>query len=98
MVTEIAVLKAKQDATEQLVAGLVRARSVISRADGYRGSVFYRGIEDPRAVILRIDWETLDAHLVGFRQSPLLAEWRSHFQHLLDEAPTVTHFTAFAGP
>jgi hypothetical protein len=34
----------------------------------------------------------------GFRQSPLLAEWRGHFYHLLDDPPTVTHYEAIAGP
>jgi heme-degrading monooxygenase HmoA len=98
MVVEIALLKAKAGAAQQLCDGLRSARPVISRAEGYRGSVFYQGIEDPRAFILRVEWETLEAHMEGFRQSPLLAEWRSHFYHLLDEPPTVTHYEAIAGP
>ena len=36
------------------------------------GSVFYRGIEDPQSVVLRVEWESLDAHMRGFRESPLL--------------------------
>jgi heme-degrading monooxygenase HmoA len=98
MIVEIALLKAKAGAAQQLCDGLRSARPVISRADGYQGSVFYQGIEDPRAFILRVEWETLEAHMQGFRQSPLLAEWRGHFYHLLDEPPTVTHYEAVAGP
>jgi hypothetical protein len=33
-----------------------------------------------------------------FRQGPLLAEWRSHFYHLLNGTPTVTHYEPFVGP
>jgi heme-degrading monooxygenase HmoA len=98
MVIEIALLRAKPDAAEQLRDGLRNARSVIARASGYLGSEFYQGIEDPRSFILRVDWDRIEAHLHGFRQSPLLAEWRSHFYHLLDTTPTVTHYESIAGP
>jgi heme-degrading monooxygenase HmoA len=98
MVIEMAVLKAKAGAADQLRDGLSAARPVIARAPGYLGSVFSRGIESPDTFLLRVEWETLEAHVSGFRQSPLLAEWRSHFYHLLDETPTVTHFEPFAGP
>ena len=98
MVIEIAVLKAKAGAADQLRDGLLAARPVIARAPGYLGSVFSQGIESPDTFILRVEWETLEAHVPGFRQSPLLAEWRSHFYHLLDGTPTVTHFEPFAGP
>jgi heme-degrading monooxygenase HmoA len=97
MVVEIALLKAKLGAADALRDGLRAARPVIARAAGYRGSVFYQGVESPESFILRIEWETLEAHMRDFRQGPLLAEWRSHFYHLLDGAPTVTHYEPFVG-
>jgi heme-degrading monooxygenase HmoA len=98
MVVEIALLKAKAGAAEQLRDGLRAARSVIARAPGYLTSVFYQGVESPESFILRVGWRTLEAHTREFRQGPLLAEWRSHFYHLLDGTPTVAHYEAFAGP
>ncbi len=98
MVVEIALLKAKAGAAGPVRDGLRAARPVIARAPGYRGSVFYQGIESPETFILRVEWDTLEAHIPRFRESPLLAEWRSHFYHLLDETPTVTHYEAFIGP
>lgn len=92
MVVEIALLKAKAGALEQLREGLRAARPVIARAAGYRDSVFYQGVEEPDSFILRVEWETLESHMQGFRQGPLLAEWRSHFYHLLDGTPKVTHY------
>jgi heme-degrading monooxygenase HmoA len=97
MVVEIALLTAKTDAADELREGLRAARPVIARAPGYLGSAFYQGIEEPEAFILRVEWDTLDAH-GAFRQSPLLAEWRSHFYHLLGGTPTVTHYQQIAGP
>ncbi|HLK89593.1 MAG TPA: antibiotic biosynthesis monooxygenase [Polyangia bacterium] len=98
MVVELAILKAKAGAAQQLADGLRAARPVLSRAAGYLGSVFYQGIEDPDTVVLHIEWETLEAHTEGFRQGPLFPEWRSHFGHLLAGPPEVTHHLPIAGP
>jgi heme-degrading monooxygenase HmoA len=98
MVVEIALLTAKKGAAEELRGGLQAARSVIARAPGYLDSVFYQGVEDPDSFILRVEWETLEAHIPGFRGGPLLAEWRGHFYHFLAATPVVTHYLPIAGP
>jgi heme-degrading monooxygenase HmoA len=98
MVVEIALLRAKAGAADRLRDGLRSARPVIARAPGYLSSVFYQGIESPESFILRVEWKTLEDHIPGFREGPLLAEWRSHFFHLLDGTPTVTHYEPFVGP
>src|SRR5690349_13465060 len=97
MVVEIALLKAKPGSEAQLRDGLRAARPVIAHAAGYLGSGFYAGIEEPDSFILRVEWETIAAHIPGFRESPLLAEWRSHFYHFLAEPPKVTHYELVAG-
>ena len=96
MIIEIALLQARAGASDALRAGLQTAQAVIARAPGYLGSAFHQGIEEPDSFLLRIEWESVDAHMVGFRQSPLLAEWRGHFAHLLDGAPKVTHYQVFS--
>jgi heme-degrading monooxygenase HmoA len=97
MVVEIAILKARPGDEERLREGLRAARSVIARARGYRDSVFYQGIEDPRTVILRIEWDSIADHTEGFRQGPLFSEWRSHFASYMDGAPQVAHYEVIAG-
>ena len=98
MVVEIVLLKAKAGSSEALRDALRAARPVIARAPGYRGSVFHQGVEEPEAFLLRIEWETLEAHMTGFGKSPLLGEWRGHFFHLLDGAPKMTHYQVITGP
>jgi heme-degrading monooxygenase HmoA len=98
MVVEVALLKAKAGAADQLRDGLRAARPVIARAAGYQSSVFHQGIESPESFLLYIEWSTLDAHMTGFRQSPLFAEWRGHFSPFLDGTPTVSHYEPFVGP
>jgi quinol monooxygenase YgiN len=98
MVIEIALLKAKGGVpgAAALRAALQTAQAVIERAPGCRGSVFHQGIEEPESFLLRVEWESLDAHMQRFRQGPLLAEWRAHFSHLLDAPPKVTHYEVLA--
>ena len=98
MVVEIALLKAQPGAADRLRDGLRAARPVIARARGYLGSVFYQGVENPDSFILRVEWDSLEAHMREFREGPLLPEWRSHFYHLLGETPSVTHYEVVAGP
>ena len=92
MVVEIALLRSKPGKAAALRAGLRAAQPVIARAPGYRTSVFYQGIDEPESFILHVEWDSLEAHMRDFRQSPLLAEWRSHFYDMLDETPKVTHY------
>ncbi len=98
MFVEIAVLKAKPGEAERLREGLRAARAVIAGAAGYLGSVFYQGVESPESFLLRVEWETLEAHMNGFRQGPLFAAWRGHFQAFLDGPPAMTHYQPIAGP
>jgi heme-degrading monooxygenase HmoA len=96
MVVEIAHLKAKPGAADQVRDGLRAAQAVIAQAPGYLRSVFHQGIEEPDAFLLRIEWETLEAHL-RFRETPLLAAWRSPFIQFIDGPPKVTHYQVIAG-
>ena len=98
MIVELAILRAKPGTADQMRAGLQAARAVISRAEGYRGSTFHQGIEDPQRFVLRIEWDTVEAHTEGFRGGPLFPEWRSHWGEYLDGAPDVQHYQVVAGP
>lgn len=97
MIVEIAILEGQAGQGDALRDGLRQARSVISRSEGYLGSTFHRGIENPDQFILYIKWTDVAAHMEGFRQGQLFPEWRAHFVHLLANPPTVSHFEVIAG-
>jgi heme-degrading monooxygenase HmoA len=44
------------------------------------------------AVILLVNWETLEAHTVDFRTSPEYQEWRKLLHHFYDPFPNVEHY------
>ena len=98
MIVELAIIRAKNGEAEKMREGLRAARAVLERAAGYRGSSFHQGIEDQQRFALRIEWDSVDAHMKGFRDGPLFPEWRSHFGQYIDGAPDVMHFNVIAGP
>jgi heme-degrading monooxygenase HmoA len=67
--------------------------SVVARAKGMRGFKVNQGIESPERYVLQIFWDTLEAHTVGFRESPLFAEWRAIVGPYFAQPPVVEHFT-----
>ena len=97
MIVEIGIIDAKPGQGDALEAGLKKAREVISQADGYRGSTFHRCIENPDRCVIRIEWDSVDAHMKDFREGPLFPQWRSHFGQFIDGAPDVSHFEVIAG-
>ncbi len=87
---DIQIQPGQQAAFEQAIEhGL---RTVIARAQGYRGAKVNRGIENPERYVLQIFWDTLEDHTVGFRESPLFAEWRAIVGPFFAAPPHVEHF------
>ena len=70
--------------------------TVATRAQGMRGFKVNKGIESPERYVLQIFWDTLEAHTVGFRESPLFAEWRAIVGPFFAQPPLVEHFTLLA--
>jgi len=66
--------------------------SVFSKARGFRGFKVNKGVEHPERYLLMIFWDTLEDHTVGFRQSPLFAEWRAIVGPFFAAPPVVEHF------
>jgi len=66
--------------------------TVIARAGGFRSARVVRGIESAERFVLMIEWDTLEAHTVGFRESPLFAEWRAIVGPFFAAPPVVEHF------
>ena len=68
-------------------------KAVASQAHGFHGAKVNHGIENPERYVLEILWDTLEDHTVGFRQSPLFAQWRAIVGPFFAVPPVVEHFT-----
>ena len=71
-------------------------KTVIQSAKGFQGFKVNRGMESTERYILQIFWDTLEDHMVGFRQSPAFADWRAIVGPFFAGPPTVEHFELVA--
>ncbi|MGI5452176.1 antibiotic biosynthesis monooxygenase family protein [Streptomyces sp. CA-249302] len=92
MVVEHAELTvaAGREAEFQEVFG--KAREVLAEADGFRWAELLRCEERPRTFLLLVGWESVEAHMVGFRESERFGRWRALVGPFFAEPPAVTHF------
>jgi heme-degrading monooxygenase HmoA len=97
MVLEHAVLTVCSEQAAAFEEALVKARAVISAAVGFLSLTVRRGIESPDHYLLLIEWESLEDHTVGFRQSDAFVEWRGHIGPFFESPPVVDHYLPVAG-
>ncbi|GAA3993347.1 antibiotic biosynthesis monooxygenase [Comamonas faecalis] len=94
MIVEIADFKVEPARHEEFGQTLKKAAdAVLSKATGYLGHSILSCIETQGRYILTVHWESLDAHTIGFRQSPAFAEWRAIIGPYFAEPPHVEHFS-----
>lgn len=92
MILEVAILQVKPDLAHQFKDAFIEASKIISSMKGYVGHELQKCIEVEHKYILLVRWETLDDHVVGFRQSAEYRQWKALLHHFYDPFPTVEHY------
>lgn len=92
MVLEIADIAVLPGAEDRFVTAYREALAFITKTPGFRTARMTRGIESPGRFVLLIEWDTLEAHTVAFRQSENFGRWRALIGPYLDGPPRVEHF------
>jgi len=92
MILEVANLEVKPKQEQSFEAAFAEAQLIISSMKGYISHQLQKSIENPSRYILLVNWETLEDHTVGFRESAEYQEWRKLLHHFYDPFPTVEHF------
>lgn len=93
MITEHALLPVIPGRETEFEAAFALAQPHIRAANGCRGVSLSRSHETPSTYLLLVEWDTIDDHMVGFRQSPAFEQWRALLHHFYDPRPTIEHFT-----
>jgi len=94
MILEVADIRIQPGRQAEFDEAIERGlRTVISRAQGFKGWKVNKGIESPERYLLQIFWDTLEDHTVAFRGGPLFAEWRAIVGPFFASPPVVEHFT-----
>jgi heme-degrading monooxygenase HmoA len=93
MIIEIADLRTRAQDHEAFGKAIATGvRTVLSRSPGYLGHSIFACQETPGRFVLHVKWETVEAHTVGFRQSPLFPQWRAIVGPYFAQPPLVEHF------
>ncbi len=92
MVLEVAILDVKENREKAFEIAFREAQTIIKGMPGYLTHQLQKCIEKPGRYILLVNWETLENHTVGFRESKQYKEWKSLLHHFYDPFPTVEHY------
>ena len=93
MVLEIADFTIKPGAEDAFAAAVREGLALVEQAPGFLGARLTRSIESPTRFVLLIEWETVEAHTVGFRESDRFPRWRALIGPFFDGDPHVEHAT-----
>jgi heme-degrading monooxygenase HmoA len=97
MILEVATLDVKPGKEQNFEEIFVEAQKILSSMDGYISHQLQKYIEKNNRYILLVNWETIEAHTVGFRGSAQYQQWRTLLHHFYDPFPIVEHYTAVHG-
>ncbi|WP_019274324.1 antibiotic biosynthesis monooxygenase family protein [Vibrio coralliilyticus] len=97
MILEVATLDVKPDMEKEFEQNFAKAQATISSMKGYVSHQLQRCIENPGRYILLVNWQTLEDHEIGFRQSAEYQEWKALLHHFYDPFPTVEHYESVFG-
>ena len=94
MILEVAHLHIKRGECVAFEAAFTKAEPIIASMHGYVSHQIQRCVEDDHHYVLLVNWQTLEDHTVGFRQSAEYQQWRALLHHFYEPFPTVLHFAA----
>ena len=98
MILEVATLDVKPGQSEAFQETFAQARRIIASMQGHVSHELRHCVENPNRFLLLVQWETLEDHTEGFRNSDEYQEWKALLHNFYDPFPTVEHFTAVEFP
>lgn len=92
MILEAAVLYVKPGMEKEYEGAFRQASAIISSMNGYLSHELQRCMEVKGKYLLLVEWEKLEDHTVGFRESLEYQEWKRLLHHFYEPFPVVEHF------
>jgi len=92
VILEVAILNVKPTQEKEFEAAFKKAQKIISSINGYVSHQLQRCIEKDNKYILLVNWQAIEDHTVGFRESKEYQEWRTLLHHFYDPFPEVEHY------
>ena len=92
MILEVAILNVKVEMSDDFERAFQKASSIIVSMPGYISHDLQKCIEKKDQYLLLVNWETLEDHTVGFRQSVEYETWKKLLHHFYESFPIVEHY------
>lgn len=92
MILEVATLNIKQGLSVEFETSFKKAECIISSMAGYISHQLKKCVEQDDKYILLVNWETIEDHEVGFRESDEYQEWKALLHHFYEPFPIVEHY------
>ena len=96
-VLEVAILDVRNGEQAAFEQAFREAQSIIASMPGYLEHSIRRCIEKPSRYILLVEWQELEHHIHGFRDSPEYVRWKSLLHRFYEPFPEVEHYEQIAG-
>ena len=90
MIVEQAIFAVKD--ARAFEAAFAEARKFIQASPGFQRLEMRRGIEAPDTFLLLVWWDSVEAHMKGFRESEGFKQWRALLGPHFAAPPQVQHF------
>lgn len=92
MILEVAILNVRTGESRIFEQIFTQAQDIISSMPGYASHQLHRCLESQDKYLLLVQWQRLEDHTIGFRQSQQYQEWRRLLHHFYEPFPTVEHY------
>ncbi|WP_034046011.1 antibiotic biosynthesis monooxygenase family protein [Wocania ichthyoenteri] len=92
MILEVATLYIKKGLSAEFEINFKKAENIISSMKGYISHQLKKYVGQEDKYILLVNWETIEDHEIGFRQSKEYQEWKALLHHFYHPFPTVEHY------
>jgi heme-degrading monooxygenase HmoA len=92
MVLGVATFDVTPGQEDEFTAAYQHVRQLLASTPGCRSARMTRGIESPSRFILIVEWDTIEAHLQGFRGSDRFPSWRAAISPYFAGSPHAEHY------
>jgi heme-degrading monooxygenase HmoA len=92
MVLEVATFDVTPGQEDEFTAAYQRVKHLLTSTAGCRSARMTRGIESPSQFILIVEWDTVEAHVQGFRGSDRFPSWRAAISPYFAGSPHAEHY------
>jgi len=97
VILEVAILDVKPNLEKEFEKSFQEAESIIITMNGYISHQLSRCLERSNRYILLVNWNTLEDHVEGFRESPEYQQWKKLLHHYYEPFPNVEHYEYVTG-